>query len=213
MLRAGTTGALLFVAVFAVDGATRPGYSPARHPVSALSLGGRGWIQITNFVVTGLLMIVFSRGLRRALHPGPGAVWAPRLMAAFGAGLVASGVWVMDPAGGYPPGTPAGLLDGSSWHNGLHDAAGLLVFSALPATAFVLAARFRTSPDQLRWAGCSAATGIAMVGLFVAFGVAWEGASATAGLLQRAAILIGWTWIVLIAEHLALVRADSAAVR
>lgn len=30
----------------------------------------RGWLQIANFVVTGLLAILFAAGIRRALHPG-----------------------------------------------------------------------------------------------------------------------------------------------
>lgn len=203
LLRCGALGAMLFIAVFLVDGATRSGYSPARLPVSALSLGPRGWIQIANFVGTGILMVVFAWGLRLALHPGRGATWGPLLLAVFGAGLVLSGMFVMDPMRGYPPGTPAGVPARLSWHHNLHDIAGLVVFVALPAAALVLARRFRSAPVRRRWADYSAATAIAMVALFVAFSVAWEIDSAVAGLFQRALIVVGWVWIALLATFLA----------
>ena len=39
------------------------------HPLSLLSLGDLGWIQIANFVVTGLLVTACAIGMRRVLHP------------------------------------------------------------------------------------------------------------------------------------------------
>jgi hypothetical protein len=47
----------LFVAVVLVEGAIRPGYDPLHHFGSELSLGSGGWIQVTNFIVTGLLVL------------------------------------------------------------------------------------------------------------------------------------------------------------
>lgn len=56
LLWAGAGGAVAFVIVFLIDGATRSGYSVRRHPVSALALGPRGWLQTTNFLVCGALV-------------------------------------------------------------------------------------------------------------------------------------------------------------
>ncbi len=42
----GVIGSALFVAVFLLEGWIRPGYNPLAEYVSALSLGGRGWVQI-----------------------------------------------------------------------------------------------------------------------------------------------------------------------
>jgi len=70
--------------------------------------GERGWIQVANLVVTGLMVIAFAVGLRRALATGTGARWAPRLVAAYGVSLVAAGLLRADPALGFPAGTPAG---------------------------------------------------------------------------------------------------------
>src|SRR4029453_19382486 len=40
----------------------REGFDLRRHPLSLLSLGDLGWIQIANFTVSGLLAIAFAGG-------------------------------------------------------------------------------------------------------------------------------------------------------
>ena len=60
--------------------ATREGFDILRHPLSLLSTGDLGWLQITNFVVAGVLALVGARGLRTAMRGTPGGVWAPRLV-------------------------------------------------------------------------------------------------------------------------------------
>ncbi|BCB84853.1 DUF998 domain-containing protein [Phytohabitans suffuscus] len=196
LLAAGAVGAVLFVVVFSVDGATRSGYSSARHPVSALALGERGWLQITNFVVTGALIGAFALGVRRAL---PDARWGPVLLAMFALGLVASGVFVMDPPVGYPPGSGHVDSGAASWHGVAHDAAGFVVFTALPAAALVLAVRFWAAAG-LRWLGiASIVAGGLCAWLFVAYAIADETGSTVAGLLQRATIVTGWAWMALVA--------------
>jgi hypothetical membrane protein len=202
LLAAGAVGPPLFVAVFLVDGATRPGYDPTYHPVSALSLGDRGWLQITSFVVTGLLMLGFAVGLRRALQPGPAARWAPYLVGAYGLALVLSGVFVMDPLRGYPPGTPPGDPVGLSWHHDLHDAVGVVVFIAAPLACLGLARWFAVRPARRAWAGYCLATGIAGLALFGWFGAAWEADHELTGLLQRVTIVVGWSWFPAVALRL-----------
>jgi hypothetical protein len=46
-----------------------------------------------------------SRSGCAALGTGQGATWAPRLLAAYGVGLVAAGVFRAGPTLGFPPGT------------------------------------------------------------------------------------------------------------
>ena len=60
---AGIIGTTLFVAIFTLEGWYRPGYEPLKIYVSALSLGPRGGIQILNFILFGVLLFVFSRGV------------------------------------------------------------------------------------------------------------------------------------------------------
>jgi hypothetical membrane protein len=59
-----------WLVVSLVQAFTRPGFNLRRHAISMLSLGDLGWIQVTNFVLTGLLSIALAIGMRRALHPG-----------------------------------------------------------------------------------------------------------------------------------------------
>jgi hypothetical protein len=69
-----------------------------------LSNGDLGWIQIANSFVIGLLIVAASHGYRRVLFHDVGATWVPRLVAWFGVGAVASGIFVPDPGQGFPSG-------------------------------------------------------------------------------------------------------------
>jgi hypothetical protein len=189
--------------VFLVDGATRPGYSPARLSVSALSLGERGWVQVGNFILTGMLIGACAVGLWRALPDVPGSTWGPVMLAAFAVGLIAAGAFVMDPPSGYPPGLePAGAA-GRSWHGIAHDVASMVVFTALPAAALVLARAFWGMPG-LRWlAVASIVAGVLCLVLVVVFVIADESGTTAAGVWQRATIITGWTWIAVAAATVA----------
>ncbi|WP_218839237.1 DUF998 domain-containing protein [Evansella halocellulosilytica] len=202
LLRCGMVGSIMFVIVFLVDGATRIGYDPIYHPVSALSLGDRGWIQVVNFIIAGLLMIAFAVGLRRALFPGHGAKWGPLLFGLFGLSLLFSGVFVMDPMKGYPPGAPSGVYsDGTSWHHTVHDAFGIVVFTSLPIACFVIARRF-TKSARRSWSIYSTLTGFVMIVLFFIFGTLWESDSPFSGLIQRIMLIVGFLWTTLVAIYL-----------
>ena len=60
----------------------RSGFDITKHPLSLLSLGDAGWIQVANFVATGVLAIACAVGLRQALHLTPGETSGPLLIAA-----------------------------------------------------------------------------------------------------------------------------------
>ncbi|MEV0381053.1 DUF998 domain-containing protein [Nonomuraea sp. NPDC050643] len=197
-------GGPLFVIAFLVEGAFRPGYDPLRHPVSSLALGPSGWTQIANFVITGLLMLLFAIGLRRALHAaGRPSTWGPLLVGTYAIGLVGAGVFVTDPVSGYPPGTPAQGVH--TWHGALHDMPfSLLVFASLAAACFVFARRFAGWGER-GWAVYSAVTGaVFLIGFFLAgMGFAQvDGLVEIGGLLQRLTIVAGWGWLTLLAIHL-----------
>src|SRR2546430_2248418 len=102
LLACGAIGPLLFIVVFLIEGATRPNYSAWHHFVSSLSQGEQGWMQITNFLICGGLVLCFAIGLRRVLHPGKGSTWGPILLGIFGLCLVGAGLFVTDSLLGYP---------------------------------------------------------------------------------------------------------------
>jgi hypothetical protein len=65
---AGIVAGPLFLVVWALQAFTRDGFDPGRHPLSLLSLGDLGWIQIANFVATGALFVACAVGLRHRIR-------------------------------------------------------------------------------------------------------------------------------------------------
>ena len=155
LLTAGLAAGPVLGLTWLVQGLVRDGYDFTRHPMSLLALGESGWVQIANFCVTGGLILGCAVGLRRTLADGPGARWAPRLVAAVGAGLIAAGVFTADPGAGFPEGAPAGAPQ-LSWHGILHEASHLAVVAAWIALCFVLRTRFARQGDRA-WARASIA--------------------------------------------------------
>jgi hypothetical protein len=161
LLGGGAAAGPIFIAAALIQAATRTGFDAVKHPLSLLSLGELGWIQITNFVLAGLLFLATAVGLRRALDPGPASLWGPRLIGAFGVALIGGGVFVADPGLGFPPGTPQGVPDELSWHGAVHAAAPVVGFLALSLACFVFARRSLRLGER-GWAGWSIFTGISI---------------------------------------------------
>jgi Protein of unknown function (DUF998) len=174
---AGTIAPLLFVGTFTVEGFLRSGYDPARMHISALSLGPRGWIQVANFIVFGLLLFVFTRGLPGELQVGKGSKAGPILLTTLSALFLISGPFVMDPTG-----TPLGQ---ATIHGTIHGLAGGIVFLLMPITCFVYLRRFLADPNwqSLRLWTLVLGT-IEAVGVF-AFTIVSK-------LPQQASLLTGW---------------------
>jgi len=203
LLYAGIVGPLLFIGVFLFEGFTRPGYSQWRHYVSQLATGDGGWVQVVNFLVCGTLVLAFAVSLRQAIRGSRGSIGGPVLIGLFGTALLVAGVFVTDPALGYPVGAP----QVHTTHAIIHGLAGLAAFSLLPAAAFVMAWHFAGEPGSRRWTVYSASVGFVLVAFFIASTAAstldqngvWP--NAPTGLLQRIAIISGWTWLTMVAWH------------
>jgi Protein of unknown function (DUF998) len=150
-----------FVVVSLAQAFTRTGFDLGRHPISLLSLGSLGWLQIANFVVSGALYLAGAVGLRKALRPGRGSTWAPRLVAITGVGLIVAGVFTADPGAGFPPGAPAGAPV-MSWHGVLHEVGFGLSFVGALAACGVFARRY-AALGRLGWAVAAIATIVAVL--------------------------------------------------
>lgn len=187
----GACGAALFVVVLLVDGATRTGYSPIYHPVSALALGRRGWIQTANFLVSGAAITVGAVGALVDRAPAAGPILLGITLAVFGVAVIASGIFRMDAQRGYPPGSVDGDPATFSLRHRLHDHAGAVVFLALPVASAI--GVFALS--DVRWKVVSALAAVGLLYASGAFGKAWERDDTRTGLIQRAYIVPGWLWV------------------
>jgi hypothetical protein len=201
LLASGVLAGVGCPGIMLAAGALREGYSALHQPGSLLNLGPGGWVQIANFVVTGLLMVACAVGLRRALRSGRGATWAPILIAIYGVGLVGAGVFSPDPSYGYPPGAPLGPAASFSVHGTLHEVAGYMVFGPLMAACFVVARRFANQAGRRGLAAYSFLTGLALPAFIAGAFNAWSSGVAAnfGGVFQRLAIIAGWVWIALVA--------------
>ena len=198
LLNCGLVAGPFYIVVGLIQALTRPGFDLLRHDLSLLANGDLGWIQITNLVLTGLLVVAFAVGLRRALPAGPGRVWGPLLLGVYGIGLVAAGFFTADPAFGFPPGTSASAHT-ISWHGLLHIITAGIGFLGLIAACFVLGRRF-ASERRRGWAAYSIATGViffaAFVGVATGSGQSWSVIGFWIG------IVFAWAWIWVLAMKL-----------
>ena len=193
LLGYGVIAGPVYVTVSLAQVFTRRGFDPLRHEWSLLANGHLGWIQIANFVLSGLMMVAAAVGLRRA----KGGRWAPRLWAGYGLGLVSAGIFRADPSLGFPPGTPAGP-GAVTWHGMLHLVSAMIGFGCLIASCVVLARRM-SAEGRRGWAACSWGTGVVFLAAFA--GVASGGGSVATTLGFVAAVLLAWAWIAAMSVH------------
>jgi hypothetical membrane protein len=199
LLACGACAGPLYVAVGVGQVLYRDGFDIRRHALSLMSNGELGWIQITSFVVSGLLVITGALGLRRSLRGTPAGTWGPMLLAVYGLGLIAAGMFVADPMDGFPPGTPSGPPAVTSWHGPLHFIAEGLGFFALIAGCLVFARRFAIR-RELAWSGFSLATGLVFLAGFMSIA---SGSKQTWVVPAfTTAVVLVWAWLTALSIHI-----------
>lgn len=199
LLGYGVLAGPFYVAVVIGQALLRPGFDLTKDDASLLSNGSLGWIQIANFVVTGLMVVACAAGVRRSLAGGRGATWAPILIGLYGAGLIAAGIFVADPMNGFPAGAPAGRPETITVHGLLHIASAGIGFTGLVAACFVVARRFAADGSRARmW--FSIVTGVVFLGAFA--GVASGSSSPVVIAAFWVALLLAWGWMASLSIYL-----------
>lgn len=191
LLLCGAIAGPLYLVVGLVEAFTREGFDITRHDLSLLSNGELGWIHITNLILSGLLVIAGAAGMRQALYAGRGRTWGPLLVGIYGLGLVGAGIFVADPAMGFPPGTPADAHAISS-HGLLHIICGGVGFLGLIAACVVFARRF-ASLRQRGWQWFSLLTGVIFFAGFAGIASGSENGWILLGFWI--AVVLAWTWV------------------
>lgn len=194
---AGILAPILFVGIFTVEGFLRPGYSALSMHISALSLGSRGWIQIVNFILFGLLLLVFTHSIAASFPAGKTPRAGMILLVIIAALILLSGPFVMDPAG-----TPQ---DQKTLHGTVHGIFGGLVFVLMPISIFTFLRSFRADPkwhNLYRW---TLAIGIFDALAVLVFTIASKAPSLVSlfspwiGLIQRTALIPFMIWLFIVA--------------
>lgn len=190
LLLCGVLIAPVFFTVVLIQAFTRAGFDVRHVPLSLLSLGTLGWIQIADFIFAGVLALFCAVGARKALDGIRGRTWGPLLIATFGLGLIVAGTFHPDPGYGFPPGVgaPEAMLPTMSSHAKIHSIGFLVVMLSVLANCFVFVRAFR-SRGQRGWASYSL-----FVGLFTPALLAVTIATNTTGLI----IVVGalaFSWV------------------
>lgn len=175
-LTVGVGGTLLFLAVYLIEGATRPGYNAWQQTISSLSFGPGGWIQRANFIMCGVSVIWLAFVWRRILKGGASARWYPVMRGIECLGLIGVGLFIQDP---------------------LHTACLVVIVNAMSVGLFVIARRFWITPQWRGWAKFSVACGLWPMVLMPFFGVALNPHAALspyAGLIERLATSPDIVW-------------------
>lgn len=199
LLGYGAVAGPFYVVVVLGQALLRPGFNLLHDNASLLSNGSNGWIQIANFVLTGAMVIAFAAGVRRALRGGTGQTWGPLLLALYGLGLIAAGVFVADPMSGFPPGTPGGRPESISMHGILHIASAAIGFLGFTAATFVVGQRFARERGS-SWAWASRVTGLVFLAGFA--GVASGSGSSAVVIGFWIALVVAWGWMAVLAISL-----------
>lgn len=204
---AGMIGPALFVATFTIEGWLRPGYDARAMFVSELALGQRGWIQAANFIIYGLLFLIFTWGITAEFRDGKASKAGPILLTILGISLFASGLFAMDP--------PATLPEQTTLHGKLHGLFGALVFSLMPITCFVFLRRFRSDPrwQPLIWWTLAAGTISAIAVIVLSIGPTEPPAAPNElnqwnGFIQRSALIPFMIWQFVFALRLYMLNSE-----
>jgi hypothetical protein len=197
----------MFLAVLLVEGAVRPGYDPLRGTISELSLGPRGWIQTANFLVFGILFLIFARGLRAGLRDSGAARLGGILLSVIGIGVLGCGLFRAEP---WPPSSmsPVGLLH--------LVCAMVLIFALLPVATAVMTRAFAADARWRSLAPASALTSIATLVLLVG-GLALMSppgqpariGNEYAGLIQRIDVAVFLAWQIAVARRISRSHASA----
>lgn len=191
----GVVAGPFYVVVGLVLALTRPGFDLARHALSLLMLGDRGWMQRTDFILSAVMVGAAAYGILRTIRFGRRlAIGA--LTGGYGLCLVLSAIFLPDPASGFPPGQTG---DTTTTHGILHLLFGAIGFLCLAAAALAYAS----------WASARGERGQARLGL-------WTGILILVGFIGGAvlahtsvgvallwlAVLAGWLWLALASARL-----------
>jgi hypothetical protein len=156
MLRAGGTagivGPALFAVVFILQNVVRTDDDAIAEPVSALSIGAYGWVQRLNFVVFGVLLLVFAAALHRGVASSRLGWLGPTLLSVAGAGLLVAATFSL-----------ARDETGAIYDPSFHQVGGMMFFGGTALGLIALSRRLAHDPQWRNLSRYSLGAGIASI--------------------------------------------------
>lgn len=178
------------------QGLLRDGFSFAEHPLSLLMLGDLGWIQKTNLILTGLMVIAVAIGFQRAMKPDKRARRTSIALGIYGLALIGSGILPPDPVDGFPEASPTAEATTSGV---MHLAFGGIGFIALTTAAFFMVGWFRERNETSQAGRARLAGFVILIGFL---GGAVLAADTVGVILLWIAVLTGWVWLAFTSRRL-----------
>lgn len=189
----GLMAAGLFHVVAIVEGMLTPGFDASQQSISALSLGRWGCIQMSSFILLGIIIISTVTAWRKVLAGGSGAKAYPVLTFLTGASIICCGLFRQDPAPGYDPENLA--LTAPTLTGLLH-----LLFAAIGALSsitglIIMARRIAHTPLWKSWNIYSISMALIMIASITVYGIWSTEPTGYAGLFERIGLLVVPVWV------------------
>ena len=188
---AGVLGPAIFLVATLMSAALRPGYRHVVNVISELGATGTPYAALMNyggFLPAGLMLTAFGIVLARGVPRSGSALVGAGLVALFGLGLAASGIFSCD------PGCPQ---SGGSLENFIHAAIAPVMFVGLIAGIAILGLHFRRQPRWRHLAAYSLLTS-ALALLFMIALIRSFDTRTLSGLWQRLMIGTLFLWCVVV---------------
>lgn len=180
---AGVVGPALFAVVFILQNIVRTDDDAIAEPVSALSIGGYGWLQRLNFLVLGVLLLVFVAALHRGVASTRLGWVGPTFLTVAGAGLFVAAAYSL-----------ARDESGAVYDPGFHQVGGMMFFGGTAVGLIALSRSLAHDPQWRDLSRYSMAAGLASIAGGVLMNVLAIPDDAplhgTAGLIQRVIVLV-----------------------
>jgi hypothetical protein len=128
-------GACVFGVGIVVHGRLRAGYTPVRNYVCELIVGPGAWVQRANFVVFGVLQVLFAVVSTQRIGSGPGARAGSVMLACIGLSLIATAIFPTERK-------PLSMMRPTEL---THMAFAIVAFSLVPVAMLAFAADFARS--------------------------------------------------------------------
>ena len=200
----GMTAPVLMLVLWTVASLMRPGYDQLSQYGSELGTGPNATIMNANFVVTGLLIIVFATGLFANIR---GVRWTRMgsiLLGVFGAG---------EGAGGFFPCDPGCPITAQSVSQLTHNVDAVIDFVAIALAPFLFSLGLNSDDRWKSYRSYSLLTWLLAIGLFLVFAASSLGYLGFVGLFQRLFLAATFLWIEVVAIRLLRISGHHPSLR